>query len=618
MPSRQEIIEKTYIDPIRSVIAVDDEFPMLDRLINDPVENDADDIQFNWAADVVEKKENARRLARLMRDWRRRKWIVDIHDGVGIGPKSDGSLDVQHIHQSDLVILDYELRREDRGEKSRAVIKRLARNPHFNMVVVFSKNRALDIFRTLRRELISKSTLLTDESHLKIRDEWEDWTEDDRPKTSRIYDAIVNETTYFDCRSAMRASHGGFPWDAIKKIDGIAENVADIGRWAASNGREGKDVVRWLLTEYEKKAKLMSFDASHSDEMSWSKDATEELNWIRSNKIFITIVSKTADDNVDLIAKLKNALVDWNPTPVRLIVSQMRSHLDEYGGVAEDAALSDRLTQAAWLSQILSAKSKGEREPHLSTMLARQTSALQSKLESKILLSAEDVISAEKRRRWSKDRLLDHHFDLGISAGGEKSKAIQQSLVQSLNTYECNIPVTGRHLTTGHILEHDGFHWVCVTPACDLVPEQRKGPDTWRAQIGDDLMPVKVLKLWPETSVENALAEATQSHHLFIRINDKPRILKITRSAGENPIWEQWFVTAKGNIRTKTRRVSVLRMTKGNSKAKAKMRKGPHLVKHTGVQIVAQLRYEYALNLLHRMGSNLSRVGLDFVGYKAD
>jgi len=29
--------------------------------------------------------------------------------------------------------------------------------------------------------------------------------------------------------------------------------------------------------------------------------------------------------------------------------------------------------------------------------------------------------------------------------------------------------------------------------------------------------------------------------------------------------------------------------------------------------VVAQLRYEYALNLLHRIGAHLSRVGVDFV-----
>lgn len=32
--------------------------------------------------------------------------------------------------------------------------------------------------------------------------------------------------------------------------------------------------------------------------------------------------------------------------------------------------------------------------------------------------------------------------------------------------------------------------------------------------------------------------------------------------------------------------------------------------------IVAQLRYEYALNLLQRFGSSLSRVGLDFVNHQ--
>jgi len=32
-------------------------------------------------------------------------------------------------------------------------------------------------------------------------------------------------------------------------------------------------------------------------------------------------------------------------------------------------------------------------------------------------------------------------------------------------------------------------------------------------------------------------------------------------------------------------------------------------------EIVAQLRYEYALNLLQRLGQDLSRIGLDFVQF---
>jgi hypothetical protein len=31
-------------------------------------------------------------------------------------------------------------------------------------------------------------------------------------------------------------------------------------------------------------------------------------------------------------------------------------------------------------------------------------------------------------------------------------------------------------------------------------------------------------------------------------------------------------------------------------------------------QVVAQLRYEYALNLMQRLGTSMTRVGLDFVG----
>ena len=36
-------------------------------------------------------------------------------------------------------------------------------------------------------------------------------------------------------------------------------------------------------------------------------------------------------------------------------------------------------------------------------------------------------------------------------------------------------------------------------------------------------------------------------------------------------------------------------------------------LRHGSARIVGQLRYEYALNLLHRLGGSLTRIGLDFL-----
>ena len=193
MSDRQQIIEETYIKPIRSVIAVDDEFPMLDKLLDNPIQDSEDVVLFSWQSQAKQKAENARQLAKHMNDWRARRWIVDVHDGTGMGPKSDGKLDIQHLHQSDLVVLDYELRPKDHGEKSMAILQRLAKNPHFNLVIIYSKNPVIEVFRNVRRVLLRTVTSFSGDQHDLIGKEWTEWSEEDASPAARIYNQIVDE-----------------------------------------------------------------------------------------------------------------------------------------------------------------------------------------------------------------------------------------------------------------------------------------------------------------------------------------------------------------------------------------------------------------------------------------
>ena len=111
-------IEKAYIKPIRTVIAVDDEFPTLDAVIKaTPIEIEPDSInkRYCWSG----KPENVDRALRLLDQSRSKKWMFDIHDGSDIATAGE-DIDLSHLHQTDMLILDYQLNGEqDNGQKSR-------------------------------------------------------------------------------------------------------------------------------------------------------------------------------------------------------------------------------------------------------------------------------------------------------------------------------------------------------------------------------------------------------------------------------------------------------------------------------------------------------------------
>ena len=76
--------------------------------------------------------------------------LVDIHDGQNVGQESEQS-NAEHLHQSDLLILDYELDKTRPGDGSRAiqVLRRLMRNDHFNLVVVYTKENLDTVFQEI-------------------------------------------------------------------------------------------------------------------------------------------------------------------------------------------------------------------------------------------------------------------------------------------------------------------------------------------------------------------------------------------------------------------------------------------------------------------------------------
>ena len=193
-----------------------------------------------------------------------------------------------------------------------------------------------------------------------------------------------------------------------------------------------------------------------------------------------------------------------------------------------------------------------------------------------------------------------------------KVHAQQAEVHLHLNRYICSKAIEGHHLSTGHVFKFESGkgpeYWLCLSPACDLEPGQ--GADKgWKKQLGD-WMPFKAVRLYPTMPLE-ALNESTRGYHIFLQIESSVEAFGFSTSAtlkGSVPTlrWEQFFGKDGGNfsssIEMEIARVGWVKGTDLGLSSK-------------NARIVGQLRYEYAINLLQRLGSHLSRVGLDFRSY---
>jgi hypothetical protein len=163
-------------------------------------------------------------------------------------------------------------------------------------------------------------------------------------------------------------------------------------------------------------------------------------------------------------------------------------------------------------------------------------------------------------------------------------------------------------LATGHIFKYDADYWICLSPLCDLVPDQGASK-RWKAHLGN-FMPFKAVKLLSLEETKKAVKYATSNLCLFLELDGQLKCFGFVDPSGPqgdvNPHWEQMFAAEKGTFGNPASfQLSVIRSDPAGALK---------LSEPEAVPVVAQLRYEYALNLLQRLGNNLCRIGLDYVG----
>lgn len=595
-----EHIKEAYIKPIRSVVAIDDEFPTLDELL-----------EGGSGADV--SLPAAQELKALTEYCRSQEWLVDVHDGSKINVRQGVGL-AANLHQTDLLVLDYNLEgtRSD-GTKCISILQELCRNPHFNLVVVYTGDTPADVFRNIAECLVSPTELeLSNEKSAAIEEFWNSLK--GGPHDPAPFENAVDQLSFLKIRRQTNRPTGDLIRGQTAALSSFARTIGPlIPTYLNGEGSEGErftvdDICVWLMQIYEQREDV-KLDVEGIDVIRWDFHADNNANWIRTGNLFLTVLPKSDVKGDQIVDSLVDALLKWGPTPHRLILSKLRAVLENKGGAIEDSALQDKFVQAGLLYQVLGVEGE-QRRGHLFSLMERHWNEVLKSLTSEVFPFAESMVAHEANRVAGDVRrsILGHY---GNVPGGIAPRDLEK-LPLHLNWHVSMEPISGFHLQTGHIFDYDGERWVCLSPKCDLVPDQ--GHDQrWRKRLEGRNLPFKVVKLhqYSANELDFVLERATSGNFIFLKeageITAYGFVPMRASESENNPHWELMVATNQGRI---SEGKFCLRSVKWDD--------GVNLTDVQEVMLVGQLRYEYALNLQQRLGGNQTRVGLDFVSKLVD
>lgn len=597
MPDFEESIREVYITPIRSVIALDDCFPTLDGFLSHDVEESKSD------AGLDDERHHLKEILRFCRE---KPWIVDVHNGKEIVGENENEL-IKHLHQTDLLILDYKLQGDELGgERAINILRQLAENPHFNLVVVYTKENPVNVFREIVPALFAPCKYEFEQHReQEIEDFWTDLRSRDDINVVR-FEEMIDVVGYARAREIEAAPSGETILEAIAPLNGLEEITGELLNTAGlTRPLSQHELVEWLFRRFERGMNNALNGENGLMQLSICENPLPECNWLRTDRLFLTVVKKTEVQN-EIINRLEGALQSWHPTPHRLILSKIRAALESSGGEFEEKALSDRHVQAGLLYQLLSDEEKAI-QSGVADLVARHWDAVLRGLQSEVTNFAVHVVERE-RREGSPREVVDRHYGKWL---GEVDKKTEIEISNRLNAYVSTQPISGYHMQTGHIFGVDDELWVCMSPMCDLSPG-RSQSDSWRTRLGANL-PFLAVRLFesPEDgkhtvgAKEKTLKRATSGEVVFLEVDGEIRSYSFVRDSGGSPRWEQMLVTNDGFLDS------------GSTFGLVRFRHDDYFGIQTRAQkcvpIVGQLRYEYALHLLQLLGQNMSRVGLDYV-----
>lgn len=621
----KNLVSEAFIMPLRSVLIIDDQYPTWEEIFAVKIEGASlDDAETR----VATKKQwhnsaTAREVTQLIRQFRAHKpgLIIDIHDGV-LANRAEPKTGIEtpeeladHLHQSDLLILDYNLEGPEvgtGGDTARKILASVLDNQHFNLVVVHTSENLDNVIHECLRSLLNSCV--------------SQYPEDLQEKIL-ILDAVIvaqEEKGIFDrsiiedkldMETYLAARHpAGGQMKALGEFMRGKGAFAQLNEWAEELALETaqlKTFFYWAVEQFERKY-ISEFCHNPSGLLAWR--ISENCKWLRTSRGFVCFVKKGPEN---LMAELETALLDWKPTPSRLISAKYRHEISRLGAEVEDTSLMQKHAYAKFYETICNPGSNDLSAEHtellrtyrLKNHVARQSEMLSFLVEEAVADYGRKIYQADSNSGFT----FREHYNVDLTKEADKKRAISE-----YNRYVCCLPSrknedgtnTSEQLDSGHIFRLGDTWWVCATPACDLQPGQsiiafNKGGDT-------SLRPFTAIKLYrsgPDTLTHHHINSGSYCYVEYldeiIGLGIRPSKDDISSPAIQKVEWRTFVAERGGVINNRTLSLLEIQLEFKESSMKSERKEA---------EVVAKLRYEYALNYIQRIGASVSRIGL---GYEA-
>ena len=581
------LITEAFIDPIRSVLIVDDEYPTLNEILAEgDEEKEYNDKNKRWRND----RKSVRDILQQFRD-PKAPLLLDIHDRtVPVEEKDEEQ--VAELQQTDLLILDYQLEpgNED-GDHALRIARRALSNEHFNLILVHTEKNLDSVFFEFVTGL------------------YEPMFHADGDNDA---DAILEsfEADYGDAlRESLSQRHLAYAlqspneWTSALCGNGPKWNEPRIVLERAAEDIEGFTSDKWRAAVIRVFAAMEDQRPPHDCNrrikvLEWRDQG---VRFVRTDRGFMAFRSKDEDPSVPLLDTVKSALNAWGPRPSRLLLTKLRAEMDKRGIEVQDDALGKPDIGAIWYRDLL-----GTDERRISSAVDRTVRNHAEQLLDQILPGVREfahrMITLENPN--AATEAVKNRFSVDLTRPDAEGQA-----VMAHNAFVGSKPVSGAHLELGHILAVDGQKWLCVTPACDLVPGRKGGAN--RPDKGGDFKRFTALRLY-EKNEGDLLKSATRGGRIFANLveNDgttSAHAFQMAFDDNASPAWVIMYAEKDGVLTIEGEKRSI-------GVHLVKMINGAPDISRSEASVVGHLRPEYALDVQARLTGTQSRIGLDLMG----
>lgn len=565
---RAELIRAAFIEPIRSVMLVDDQFPTYGELIRGQVDH---------------RKEAPR--AGALYEWYSSKGMRCVIESAPIEP---GNEVMRRITDTDFLVLDYHWHIED-PTPCLKVLQALDSSEHANLVVVLTRDPLLEKVRLQCALALSGRPPELSVDHKKLIEE----DDDDDVKVE--------------------------PWDP-QHLTVLREALG-----AEPASRKLPHPRNPRAKEASKSWSILRSGASLKGDNSWADPASPQVRlgeadvdggtylYLASRNVFVVFVHKSDDytgEGQQIDSAVEACLAASKPSDFSCYMALARAQVIK---MSRERLRSERPhdlnLEAGWWRYIFGADDARGRSERISKALAVLLDQLTDEAAVALAGRVSDTLQPSEADVWEAVKARVPKWDGERSAKTGALFAVNRAL--STRTQR-------PFITAGTVVAVEGGKdtqfLLCASPACDMVPREpkkawTKGLHPWR--------PAMFIRLSVEADVENALRDAEQGRHIFLRYEDRDVALSALQDGSATVSQEILLVSTETVLPSHEesspgpngpRRFPAFALSKATGQSV------PSLMQRN-LLVVGQLAAPYAERMVQLLGNHLSRVGPDFLNH---